>query len=101
MIKFYGRGSSRGHFGQEYNAQNMTSSFGDVHSFEPRTTTPAPAYSNSNFNVNSRTPYSRQSNEDELQPEKHGVVVRDTVFPASNKYQAQPVNYHNEKGGFI
>jgi hypothetical protein len=101
MIKFNRRDSYRGHLGQGYNVQDRTSSFGEGHHFEPRTTTPAPAYSNSNLDVNSRTPYSRQPNEDDLEPQKHGVVVRDTFLPRSNQYQAQPVNYQNEKDGFI
>lgn len=101
MIKFYGRNSSRGQFGQEYKARETRSSFGDIHAYEPRTTTPAPAYSNAPFDVNSHAPFTRRVNEDELQPEKHGVVVRDTVYPSSNQYQAQPVNYNKEKSGFI
>jgi hypothetical protein len=96
MIKFYGRGSSRGQIMQQYKAQDARSSFGDVHGLEPRTT-PAPAYSN----ANGRTPYTRPSHDEELEPEKHGVVTLDTVFPATNQYQAEPVTYHNEKGGFI
>lgn len=97
MIKFYGRGSSRGPIGHEYKTDDLRSSFGSVQEFAPRTATPVPVYSN----ANSRTPYSHQSNEEELEPEKHGVVTQDTNFSRPNIYQAEPVTYRNEKGGFI
>jgi hypothetical protein len=106
MIKTYRRDTSQPLPGGEYK-QDMSGPFGVAHPFEPRTMSPAPEYSASNANANvNRTPYPvnsypHSSHEDELQSEKHGVTSRDAVFPPANQYNAQPVNYKNEKGGFI
>jgi len=84
--------------------------YGRAQPFEPRnvTSSPAPAYFRGDPDVSNNAPYSlnphpfrhsRSSSENELEEQKHGIS-RDTVFPTTNQYRAEPVNY-NEKRGFI
>jgi hypothetical protein len=84
--------------------------YGRAQAFEPRnvTTSPAPAYFRGDPDVSNNAPYSlnphpfrrsRSSSEDELEEQKHGIS-RDTIFPTTNQYRAEPVNY-NEKRSFI
>jgi len=84
--------------------------YGRAQPFEPRnvTSSPAPAYFRGDPDVSNNAPYSLNphpfrhsisSSENELEEQKHGIS-RDTVFPTTNQYRAEPVNY-NEKRGFI
>jgi len=114
FIRFRGQGVPKTHVATatEYRPSDEKDAFGRAQPFEPRnvTSSPAPAYFRGDPDVSNNAPYalnphpfrhSRSSSEDELEDQKHGVINRDTVFPTPNQYRAQPVNYNNEKSGFI
>lgn len=97
-------------FGNEYQPTTEKAFYGSTEPLEPVniTRSPAPAYFRENPDVSSNAPYSlnphpfnhsRSSSEDELEDQKQGIS-RDTVFPTSNQYRTQPVNY-TEKGSLI
>jgi len=107
LVKFNRRDSSRAAVAHQYHQQDMASVFEKPQAFQARAMSPAPAYSNSNPDINSQAPYALNphsfplpSSEINFQ-EKHGVTSRDTVFPPANQFQAQPVDYNNEKNGYI
>jgi len=108
MITFYKHGSpGAATFPNEYHQQDVSNMFENPQSIQSRTVTPAPAYSNGNPDVNSQAPFAlnphtfpQTSGNDDFQ-EKHGVTSREVVFPTANQFQAQPINYNNEKNGYI
>jgi hypothetical protein len=109
MIQFY-RPNQPGprSFVPEYKEQETSNPFENAPVSDLRTATPAPAYSHARTDVTTQASYALNphrfptpSREDDYEDEKHGVTSRDAVFPTVNRYQAQPVNYNNEKNGYI
>jgi hypothetical protein len=96
-IKLSGRDRVRGDGGHVYGMQQPEN---DQEVFEPtasaeRPMSPAPAYSISNPDVIRAAPYS-------LNPHPFPRHHEDDVIQEKNSHQTpQPVNYRNEKGGFL